>query len=65
MSRNLLPLHHLHKIGGNMNIKTLNGVSTKTHKWRDHQWKNHKWCIRRFSHGVSLTGNSDSLVSDV
>ena len=32
ISRNLLPLHHLHKIGGNMNtnIKTLNGMNTKT-----------------------------------
>ena len=32
ISRNLLPLHHLHKIGGNtnVNIKTLNGVDTKT-----------------------------------
>ena len=28
--RNLLPLHHLHKIGGNTNIKTLNGVNPKT-----------------------------------
>ena len=31
ISRNLLPLHHLHKNGGNTNIKTLNGVNTKTH----------------------------------
>ena len=30
ISRNLLPLH-LHKMGGNTNIKTLNGVNTKTH----------------------------------
>ena len=25
-----LPLHHLHKMGGNTNIKTLNGVNTMT-----------------------------------
>ena len=32
MSHNLRPLHHLHKIGGNMNmsINTLNAVDTKT-----------------------------------
>ena len=29
-SRKSLPPHHLHKIGGNTNIKTLNGVNTKT-----------------------------------
>ena len=31
-SRNLLPLHHLHKVGGNTNtnIKTLNGLDIKT-----------------------------------
>ena len=29
-SRNHPPLHRLHNIGGNTNIKTLNGVNTKT-----------------------------------
>ena len=29
-NRNVLPLHHLHKFSGNTNIKTLNGVNTKT-----------------------------------
>ena len=33
-------------------------------QWRDHQWRNHYWWIRRFFQGVSLAGNSDSLVSD-
>ena len=30
ISRNFLPHHHLHKIGCNLNFKTLNGVNTKT-----------------------------------
>ena len=33
-------------------------------QWQDHQWQDHQWWIRRFFQGVSLTGNSDSLVSD-
>ena len=85
ISRNLLPLHQPHKIGGNTDIKTLNGVNTKTPNGEITNGEItsgkkvkatdslQNLCgshfarilrILRFSQGVSLTNNSDSLASD-